>query len=94
LNALGIPSAFAGEGVLVCGPISKKAAIVEQQKQRFSSSVVAVKARDTPEVEIDTSGGQVAVRKSRAGELAIEGNPGSTFYAVRNVIYNLHAAAE
>ena len=84
LTAAGISAAFAGEGVLVCGPVSSKPGFVDMRnksKQAYESE------------DIDTSGGQVAVRKTRAGELAIEGNPGDTFYAVRNIVYSLHAEA-
>lgn len=84
LTAAGISAAFAGEGVLVCGPVNKAAKFVDLRNKS---------KRVEESEEIDTSGGQVAVRKTKAGELAIEGNPGDTFYAVRNIVYSLHAEA-
>lgn len=80
LNKAGIPAAFAGEGVLVCGPVKNTTAEVKGKSKKVEETD-----------ELDTSGGQVAVRKSRAGELALEGSPGDTFYAVRQVLYSVHA---
>lgn len=77
LQSLKIPAAFAGEGVLVCGPVSFKSG-----KGSSSGS------------RMDLSGGQVAVRKGKSGELLIEGQPGETFQLVRQTLYLLHAAAQ
>lgn len=76
LQSLKIPAAFAGEGVLVCGPVSFKS------------------GKGSSGSRVDLSGGQVAVRKGKSGELLIEGQPGETFQLVRQTLYLLHAAAQ
>lgn len=73
LQSLKIPAAFAGEGVLVCGPVSLK-------EKRLGG--------------VDLSGGQVAVRKGKTGELLIEGQPGESFNLVRQAVYLLHSSAQ
>lgn len=95
LQAQGVPAAFAGEGVLVCGPVASKNTTSKKETARSRLTRGAYKASATPDLEAaDTAGGRVAVRKLRDGELLIEGSPGDTYQVVREMVYSLHAAAE
>lgn len=94
LSALSVPSEFAGEGVLICGPAPPEVFAFD-----FSSSKVdprrgvkAVKAAVSEEAK-EAAGGRVAVKKVGRGRLVIEGTPGETYYVVRRAVYSLHAAA-
>lgn len=95
LAAIGVPSEFAGEGVLVCGPappesfgfVSSSTAPIDARKgtKAIAESLSAEAA--------EVGGGKVAVRKTGKGRLVIEGSPGECYYVVRRVIYGLHAPA-
>jgi cleavage and polyadenylation specificity factor subunit 2 len=91
LTLLRIPAAFAGEGILICGPVTpprqQRTAVRDPRKGG------AVKTEGEDEVPEDVSGGQVVVRKEASGRLVIEGGAGETFFAVRRAVYALHAAA-
>ena len=98
LLAINIPSSFAGEGVLVCGPVQSQSRASaspksKDPKARLTSQKPSSKSSATPELaDSDTALGQIAVRKSVDGELVLEGQPGDTFYAVRSLVYSLHAS--
>jgi cleavage and polyadenylation specificity factor subunit 2 len=87
LLALNIPSSFAGEGILVCGPApSAKQKQSKDPKMRLMSKS---RASSTPELsDGDHSGGKVAVRKDANGHLTLEGQPGETFELVRQAVYS------
>jgi cleavage and polyadenylation specificity factor subunit 2 len=88
LLALNIPSSFAGEGILVCGPApsAKQKAQSKDPKARLQSKS---RTSATPDVgDGDRSGGKVAVRKHAEGSLVLEGQPGETFELVRQAVYS------
>jgi cleavage and polyadenylation specificity factor subunit 2 len=95
LLALNVPSEFAGEGVLVCGPAppesfgfsSTTSAPVDPRK-----GAKAVAAAVSEEA-MAAAGGKVAVKKTGRGKLVLEGSPGETYFVVRRVVYSLHAQA-
>ena len=97
---MGIPTSYAGEGVLVCGPlpVASSAPVAAKgttaQKLASRSRKAKGEKEDTPEVTEEPAerGGKVAVRKDGSGQLMIEGPPGETFFMVRSAIYALHAA--
>ncbi|KAM0790221.1 hypothetical protein ACM66B_005534 [Microbotryomycetes sp. NB124-2] len=96
LAALDVPSEFAGEGVLVCGPAPAKAfgftaqdAQIQIDPRRGAKAVQDAVNREAMEV----SGGRVAVKKTARGKLVIEGTPGETYFVVRKAVYSLHAQA-
>ncbi|KAK4049853.1 hypothetical protein OIV83_003909 [Microbotryomycetes sp. JL201] len=97
LAAMDVPSEFAGEGVLVCGPAPAKAfgftaqdAQIRIDPRRGAKAVADAVNREAMEV----SGGRVAVKKTARGKLVIEGTPGETYFVVRKAVYSLHAQAE
>jgi cleavage and polyadenylation specificity factor subunit 2 len=95
LTLLRIPAAFAGEGILICGPVTPpRPARSGGGGVRDPRKAGAAKTEGgDDEVPADVSGGQVVVRKEASGRLVIEGGAGETFFAVRRAIYALHAAA-
>lgn len=95
LKALDVPSEFAGEGVLVCGPAppesfgfvsSAKGGIDPRKGAKAVAASVVAEAREA-------AGGRVAVKKAGRGRLVIEGTPGQTYYVVRRVVYSMHGMA-
>ncbi|KAK4705180.1 cleavage and polyadenylation specificity factor subunit 2, partial [Phenoliferia sp. Uapishka_3] len=89
LRALGVPSEFAGEGVLVCGPAPPESYMTAGGR----TIDVKMGAKATAEEAREAAGGKVAVKKVGRGRLVIEGSPGETYYVVRRVVYSLHASA-
>lgn len=89
LRALNVPSEFAGEGVLVCGPAPPESYMTAGGRAidpRKGAKATADEARAA-------AGAKVAVKKMGRGRLVIEGAPGETYYVVRRVVYSLHAHA-
>ncbi|KAL8287338.1 hypothetical protein RQP46_003790 [Phenoliferia psychrophenolica] len=89
LRERNIPSEFAGEGVLVCGPAPPESYMLSGGRvmdPRKGRQGTADEAREA-------AGGKVAVKKLGRGRLVIEGSPGETYYLVRQVVYSLHAQA-
>lgn len=89
LGKMGIPSDFAGAGVLVCGPAPLDT-LKAQTRNVVSKQSTADMALDEDDVVVANE--IVAVTKAARGELVIEGPLGQTFYAVRQAVYDLHAA--
>lgn len=95
LSALNVPSEFAGEGVLVCGPAPPESfgfssASASKVDPRRGAKAVA---EAVSEEALEAAGGRVAVKKTGRGKLVIEGSPGETYFVVRRAVYSLHAAA-
>ncbi|ORY76891.1 beta-lactamase-like protein [Leucosporidium creatinivorum] len=95
LSALNVPSEFAGEGVLVCGPAPPESfgfasASASKVDPRRGAKAVA---EAVSEEAAEAAGGRVAVKKTGRGKLVIEGSPGETYFVVRRAVYSLHAAA-
>lgn len=95
LAALNVPSEFAGEGVLVCGPAPPESfgfssATTSKVDPRKGSKAAAAAVSDEAR---EAAGGRVAVKKTGRGKLVIEGTPGETYFVVRRIVYSLHAAA-
>lgn len=95
LSLLNVPSEFAGEGVLVCGPAPPESfgfssASASKVDPRRGAKAVA---EAVSEEAAEASGGRVAVKKMGRGRLVIEGSPGETYFVVRRAVYSLHAAA-
>ena len=107
LAAASIPAAFAGEGVLVCGPVqpAATAGAVGADKGKAAGKGRADPRRRVTAATIKTDAGtpepdnaasnndRVAVRKQAEGQLLIEGPVGDTYRMVRQVLYSLHASA-
>ena len=95
LSALNVPSEFAGEGVLVCGPAPPESfgfssASTSKVDPRKGAKAAAAAVSDEAK---EAAGGRVAVKKTGRGKLVIEGSPGETYFVVRRIVYSLHAAA-
>lgn len=97
LKVAAIPAAYAGEGVLLCGPLDRAAraaaaAPTKSRDPRMLKGKAKIEATPDVEEEENAGDGRVVVRKEGDGRLTIEGPPGETFFAVREAIYALHAA--
>lgn len=95
LKALGVPSEFAGEGVLVCGPAPPESfGFVSSAKRQIDPRKGAKAVAASVEAEAaEAAGGRVAVKKAGRGRLVLEGTPGETYFVVRRVVYSLHGMA-
>lgn len=95
LSLLSIPSEFAGEGVLVCGPAPPESFDFRSKSSRDVDPRLGAKAVKEAGMEeaLEAAGGKVAVRKMGRGRLVIEGSPGETYFVVRRIVYSLHAQA-
>jgi len=102
LTLLQIPTSFTGQGVLLCGPVPpeqfstgpfdfKRLAL--EKGLDLKKGTKYLRDELLREVIDNFSGGKVKVVKTGRGKLSLEGTPGETYFAVRKVVYSLHAKA-